>query len=130
MLQCYLDCGLINPKVQARFAPDAPEEYYQLVAQLAASGRNVLSVFNDRTIIAAQMRMGKQEADARLYLNGGCQEVLLADTEVNSRATCYLSPCRYLEMMLEPDGTVFLIGSILFPTMCWLRRILRRSITV
>lgn len=59
MLQCYLDCGLINPKVQARFAPDAPEEYYQLVAQLAASGRNVLSVFNDRTIIAAQMRMGK-----------------------------------------------------------------------
>lgn len=35
------------------------------------------------------------------------QEVLLADTEVNSRATCYLSPCRYLEMMLEPDGTVF-----------------------
>lgn len=107
VLQCYLDCGLINPKVQARFAPDAPEEYYQLVAQLAASGRNVLSVFNDRTIIAAQMRMGKQEADARLYLNGGCQEVLLADTEVNSRATCYLSPCRYLEMMLEPDGTVF-----------------------
>lgn len=130
VLQCYLDCGLINPKVQARFAPDAPEEYYQLVAQLAASGRNVLSVFNDRTIIAAQMRMGKQEADARLYLNGGCQEVLLADTEVNSRATCYLSPCRYLEMMLEPDGTVFLIGSILFPMMCWLRRILRRSITV
>ena len=117
-------------QVQARFAPDAPEEYYKLVAQLAASGRNVLSVFNDRTIIAAQIRMGKQEADARFYLNGGCQEVLLADMEVNSRATCYLSPCRYLEMMLEPDGTVFLIGSILFPTMCWLRRILRRSITV
>lgn len=40
------------------------------MAQLGASGRMVLSVFNDRTIIAAQMRMGKQEADARLYLNG------------------------------------------------------------
>lgn len=107
VLQSYLDCGLINPKVQARFAPDAPEEYYSLVAKLAASGRNVLSVFNDRTIIAAQCRMGKREQDARLYLNGGCQEVLLADTEVNSRATCYLSPCRYLEMMLQPEGTVF-----------------------
>ena len=31
VLQCYLDCGLINPKVQARFAPDAPLIHRALV---------------------------------------------------------------------------------------------------
>lgn len=107
VVQAYLDLQLINPKLQARFAPQAAEEYYALVARLASSGRNVLSIFNDHVIIAAQTRMGKALEDARLYVNGGCQEVVLAETELNSRAICYLNPARYLEMMLRPEDKAF-----------------------
>ena len=102
----YLDLRLVNPKLQARFAPGADDAYFALIARVASSGLNVLSIFNDRVIIQAQTRMGKALEDSRLYVNGGCQEVLLAETELNSRAICYLNPARYLEMLLlkNDDG--------------------------
>lgn len=114
----YLDLRLVNPKLQARFAPGADDAYFALIARVASSGLNVLSIFNDRVIIQAQTRMGKALEDSRLYVNGGCQEVLLAETELNSRAICYLNPARYLEMLLlKNDDGFFARERILPPTL-------------
>lgn len=107
ILDAYEDLRLINPKLQARIPEDADAEYIERLGRLASRGANVLSVFNDSVIIDAQTAVGKTLPDARDYVNGGCQEVLLAETEFNSRACCYLSPCRYLEMMMFPEKEDF-----------------------
>lgn len=107
ILDAYGDLKLINPKLQARLPANADAEYVARLGRLASSGANVLSVFNDAVIIDAQTAAGKALCDARDYVNGGCQEVLLADTEFNSRAFCYLSLCRYLEMMMFPEREEF-----------------------
>ena len=115
VVQAYLDLKLINPKLQARVPKEADPEYLQLISRVAASGLNVLSVFNDDVILKAQMRMDKALEDVRCYVNGGCQEVLLADTEFNSRAYCYLSPAKYLEMMLCPQKDGFFAQERIVP---------------
>ncbi len=107
IINCYIKYRFVNPKLQARFSRQAPQEYYDLISELAASGTNVLSVFNDEVIIAAQEKMGKKTEDCRLYVSGGCQEPVLANTEVNSRAYCYLNPSKYLLMMIFPEKECF-----------------------
>lgn len=103
VIEAYLEYRFVNPKLQARFSEGAPEEYYQLVGKLAASGTNVLSVFHDEVLIRGFQDKGKELEDARLYVSGGCQETVLAGTEFGSRAYCYLNPAKYLLMMLFPE---------------------------
>ena len=103
ILEAYEEYRFVNPKLQARFSRGAPEEYVRLVGKLAALGTNVLSVFNDEVIIKGETEKGKALEDARLYVNGGCQETVLEGTEFGSRAFCYLNPTKYLLMMLFPE---------------------------
>ena len=101
ILRSYLDNDLINPKLQARMSEGHPMEYKGLVAQIAASGKNVLSIFNDKVLIESHVRMGKSLEDSRLYLAGGCQEPVLHN-EVNSRAFLYLNLPQLMGAMLFP----------------------------
>lgn len=103
IIEAYEEYRFVNPKLQARFAPGAPEEYFERIADLAAAGTNVLSVFNDEVLIKAHVAKGKAVEDARLYVSGGCQEPVLSGTELGSRAFCYLNPTKYLLMMLFPE---------------------------
>lgn len=107
IIECYMDYPLVNPKLQARFSKGACEEYYEMIGALAAKGSNVLSIFNDEVLIKAHVRMGKELEDSRLYVSGGCQEPVLAETEFNSRAFCYLNPSQYLLMMLFKEKWSF-----------------------
>lgn len=107
VIEAYLEYRFVNPKLQARFSLGAPKEYYQLVGKLAASGTNVLSVFNDEVLIKGETDKGKALEDARLYVSGGCQETVLAGTEFGSRAFCYLNPTKYLLMMIFPEDYDF-----------------------
>lgn len=115
IIKCYKDYRFVNPKLQARFSKQSPQEYYDLIAGLAASGTNVLSVFNDDVIIPAHERMGKNPEDCRLYVSGGCQEPVLANKEVNSRGYCYLNPSKYLLMMIFPEREEFFRKEHLVP---------------
>lgn len=107
VIEAYLEYRFVNPKLQARFSKGAPDAYYSLVGKLAASGTNVLSVFNDEVLIKGFMDKGKELQDARLYVSGGCQEPVLANTEFGSRAFCYLNPSKYLLMMIFPSQYAF-----------------------
>ena len=66
-------------------------EYFEKLGKIIAKGKNVLSIFNDEILIPANVRQGKELADARLYVAGGCQEPLLSETEINCRAYIYVS---------------------------------------
>lgn len=103
IIEAYQTYRFVNPKLQARFSPGAPREYFDMIADLAAAGTNVLSIFNDEILIKAHMQKGKALEDARLYVSGGCQEPVLSNTEFGSRAFCYLNPSKYLLMMIFPE---------------------------
>jgi formate C-acetyltransferase len=56
---------------------------------------------NDDTLIAANRRWNKAIADARLYVNGGCHEMVLANTEVNTRADNWVNLPRLFLQTLD-----------------------------
>ncbi len=103
ILDLHAELRLVDPKLNARISPRHPHAYFDGLATLIASGANSLSLFNDDVIIAANVREGKAPEDCRLYLGGGCQENLLENTEVNSRATIYLNLAQVLRMGLFPE---------------------------
>lgn len=103
VIEAYAELGLVDPKLNARISAVHPDEYFGLLAGLSAQGCNSLSVFNDDVVIPANRRMGKALEDCRLYVGGGCQENVLENTEVNSRATIYLSLPGVLLMGLFPE---------------------------
>jgi len=91
VVEVYREFGLVDPKLHARVSAAHPHEYFDLIAGCCAEGHNVVSIFNDDVVIPANVKMGKALADSRLYVGGGCQENVLQNTEVNSRATMYMN---------------------------------------
>jgi formate C-acetyltransferase len=94
----------VNPKLNARISRRHPDEYFRRLAELNAEGRNVTAIYNDEVVIEANVRMGKAPRDARLYVGGGCQENVLQNTEINSRASIYLNIAQVLLMGFRPQN--------------------------
>lgn len=92
----------VNPKIQARITASHPEEYFNKLSELAQSGINCLSVFNDRVVVGAQIKEGKDREDANVYLAGGCQEITLPN-EYNSRAYVYVNTAGLFNISLFPE---------------------------
>ncbi len=103
VVEVYRELRLVDPKLNARLSREHPAEYFDLLADLIASGSKALALFNDEVIIEANVKMGKARRDARLYGGGGCQENLLENTEINSRATIYLNLAQVLLMGFFPE---------------------------
>ncbi len=104
IVDAYRELGLVNPKLNARISREHPAEYFDLLADLAGRGRNVVAVFNDDVLIEANARMGKAVEDCRLYVGGGCQENVLQNTEINSRASIYLNLAQVFLMGFFPEA--------------------------
>ena len=98
-----VDLRFVNPKLNARISPRHPLEYFRLLADLTAAGTNVVAIFNDDVVIEANVRMGKAVEDCRLYVGGGCQENMLQNTEINSRASIYLNLAQVFLMGFFPE---------------------------
>ena len=103
IVELFKELGLINPKFQARISPAHPEPYFDLISDYIAAGTNVMAVYNDPIVIQANVRTGKRVEDARLYVGGGCQENILQNTEISSRATMFFSLPAVLDMGLFPE---------------------------
>ena len=107
IVEAYEELRLLNPKLNARISPRHPGEYFERLAVLAAQGTNVLAVFNDDVLIEANVKRGKAREDARLYVAGGCQENMLQNTEINSRASIYLNLLHVFHMGFCPQEWAF-----------------------
>lgn len=103
IFEAYMDCRLVDPKLQARISQKHPEEYFDLIAKVSAMGLNVLSIFNDEVMIPAQTSVGKSLSDSRLYVAGGCQEPVLPNVEDNVRANCYINLPAIVNYTLSPE---------------------------
>jgi formate C-acetyltransferase len=102
VISAYPALELVNPELNARLSLDHPEEYFEMLADLNARGMNVTALFNDDVLIEANTRMGKALEDARLYVGGGCQENVLQNTEINSRASIYTNLAQVFLMGFLP----------------------------
>lgn len=103
ILDAYTDLKLVNPKLNARISAAHPQAYFDRLGAFAAKGSNVLSIYNDDVIIPANVRSGKALEDCRLYAGGGCQENILQNCAVHSRACLWLNLCGVLAATLFPE---------------------------
>lgn len=109
MIETHRDLGLIDPKLNARISARHPPEYFELLADNIVSGGNALAIFNDDVVIPANTKRGKALEDSRLYVGGGCQENVLENCEINSRATIYLNLLHVFLMGFCPDSWAFFL---------------------
>jgi trans-4-hydroxy-L-proline dehydratase len=103
ILQVHQQQGLLNPKPNCRFGSNAPQEYLDLISRQILDGHNVFALQNDDVLIPAQVRHGKTLADARGYVNGGCQETICEGVEHSAGAYYYLNLARVLDLFLLGD---------------------------
>ena len=90
-IEVHCELNLINPKLNCRYSSGSPEEYLQLLAEKNLAGYNNFALLNDDVLIPAQMKYGKTEKDARLYVNGGCQETICEGVEHSAGAYYYFN---------------------------------------
>jgi formate C-acetyltransferase len=107
VVEACIENRYIGTKIIARISSRHPDEYFSLLAEFTASCANVLVMPNDDTLIPANRRWNKAIEDARLYVGGGCHEMVLANTEVNTRADSWINlPGLFLRTMAPvPDAT-------------------------
>ena len=112
ILEVHAELGLLNPKPNCRFSADAPEAYLQMIAGQVLEGHNVFALQNDDLLIPALVRHGKSEPDARLYVNGGCQETICEGTEHSAGAYYYFNLPRVLDLCLLGDPPPVAAGEL------------------
>ena len=100
-LKAHHALKLIFPKLLCRFNKNSSQKYLDAINRDFLSGRSVISLFNDDCIIPAQVRAGKRLEDARIYVAGGCWEVMLEGYEHSAGANCYFNLPRIVDMSIH-----------------------------
>lgn len=94
---------LVNPKLNCRYNADSPKEYLEMAGQAILAGHNNFVMINDDVIIKGLLRSGVSEADARLYVSGGCQETMIEGCGHTEGVAFYASMPRVLDLFLRPE---------------------------
>lgn len=97
--------NLINPKINCRMSRNSPREYLCLIAGTLKKGHNVFALINDDVVIPALRHTGRELRDARLYVNGGCQETIVEGCEHSAGVAMYFILPRVLDLSLNPVDT-------------------------
>ena len=102
ILRTHQDLGLMSPKPNCRVSGASSQEYLDLISRSVLDGHNVFALLNDDVLIPACMRSGKELREARLYVNGGCQETIVEGVEHSAGAYYYFNMARVLDLCLLP----------------------------
>jgi pyruvate-formate lyase len=102
ILAVHREHRLLNPKPNCRIGGESPQEFLDLIAESTLAGHNNFALLNDDILIPACMRSGKSLREARLYVNGGCQETIVEGVEHSAGAYYYFNLARAFELCLRP----------------------------
>ena len=91
------------PKLAVRITRDSPERYLRAIARDYLSGRNVMAIYNDETVVAAQKKAGKKFKDVCNYVNSTCWEIVVEGCEHSAGANCYFNLSRTLDLCINSD---------------------------
>ena len=98
ILQAAIDTRSLNTKLNCRISRKHPDEYLQKIMSVQLANLPCVMMQNDDVLIPAKVRQGQAVEDARLYVGGGCHEIVLANTEVCTRADTWINlPRLFLE---------------------------------
>lgn len=93
--------GIMSPKLNCRVSASAPQGYLEFVAGHVARASNNFAFSNDDILVPALRRHGKSLADARNYVNGGCQEPICEGVEHSAGAGYYFNMARVFEFFFS-----------------------------
>lgn len=103
---------LVNPKLNCRYFEKSPDEYLKLIGQKLLDGHNTFALINDDVLIEGLTKSGVEIQDARLYVNGGCQETMIEGFGHTEGAAIYISMLRFFDLFLRKDENAELITAI------------------
>ena len=92
----------LNPKLNCRISADATDAYLELIGGSVLRGHNHFALLNDDVLIPAIIRSGKTLAEARRYVNGGCQETIVEGVEHSAGAYYYFNMAGVLDLCFQP----------------------------
>lgn len=100
-LKTHAKHHLLNPKLNCRYGSNSPDEYLELMGELMAEGHNNFAFLNDDVLIPANVKKGKTVEQARLYVNGGCQETMVEGVEHSAGACYYFNMARAFDLFMQ-----------------------------
>lgn len=101
ILDAVMNVRSINTKINCRISKAHPQEYLEKIAYIQLSGIPTLMMHNDDVLVAGRVNCGQDAEDARMYVGGGCHEIVLQGTEVCTRADTWISLPRLLLGTME-----------------------------
>lgn len=101
VLDAVLAVRSCGTKINCRISRRHPEAFLRNIALVQAENLPTVMMHNDDVLIPARIRAGAAVEDARLYVGGGCHEVVLEGTEVCTRADTWISLPRLLLATME-----------------------------
>ena len=105
LLLALLEGRYVSTKINCRISSKHPKAYLTQLAEVQAANIPVLVMQNDDVLIPARVKCGQAVEDVRLYVSGGCHEIVLANTEVNTRADTWINLPRVLLASMEQGKT-------------------------
>ena len=106
ILKAVLKGRYISTKINCRISSGHPSEYFDLLSEIQLADLAVFVMQNDEVIIPALVKRGIEDMDARLYVGGGCHEILPANTSVCTRADTWISLPRLVLEAIDKAGEV------------------------
>ncbi len=103
-LEVHYANSFINPKLNCRCSAAAPQEYLEQICSYMLKGHNHFACLNDDVLVPAQIRYGKTLADARNYVNGGCQETMCEGVEHSAGAFFYFSLAQTFRQLFNREA--------------------------
>ncbi len=95
-------------KILGRVSSKHPREYIEELNSILLEKIPVFVYINDDVVIGAEVKHGKDIHDARLYVGGGCHEIVLSGTEVDTRADAWLNmPQVFLKTLAKREYSTF-----------------------
>ena len=101
ILDAVMNVRSNNTKINCRISKAHPQEYLEKIADIQLSALPTLMMHNDDVLVPARVNCGQEIEDARMYVGGGCHEIVLQGAEVCTRADTWISLPRILLGTLE-----------------------------
>ncbi|MBE6607327.1 MAG: hypothetical protein E7633_02050 [Ruminococcaceae bacterium] len=91
VLEAVLTVRSIGTKINCRISQKHPKKFLENIASILYAGLPTLMMHNDDVLIPARVNQGQDIEDARLYVGGGCHEIVLQGSEVCTRADTWIN---------------------------------------
>ncbi len=96
VLDAVMNVRSINTKINCRISQNHPAAFLEKIAAVQLADLPTLMMYNDDVLIPCRVAQGQAAEDARLYVGGGCHEIVLQGTEVCTRADTWINLPRIL----------------------------------